>query len=381
MQRNLRLRFKNPRSAKAKRGAPPDKKSRFTVNPDVNLTARRKSTRVAKLPKPVKPTSEVPKKKKKKSQPTTTITNQSPPPLLTTTPDSTTPDSTTPARKKLPKRAKPTTSEVPKKKKKTSQSTTTITNQSPAPLLTATPDLTTPSLTTPDSTPDSTTPAVNTNKIPNPPDLITLLDDVKEFNQINPPNNDSVLAIDALPHTKAHESRINQVLDDYVNCLLCYKNKWEKLLTLERFDGPGNYVRAPKILIAIGGDKSNTKTQLANLSLIDWMAITKKKKANSDEGSKLKMSRNPYYQPSTQNQRLRTFFGTVQRIFNWQYQLSDFDFNSGLTGFINKLYIKREKEFGKVMLINFFYFQQSIYISRLTSCTLQFYLKSGWVCS
>ena len=300
MPKNLCLSFKNPRSAKAKRGAPSNKRSRLAVVPNVDVTAQRKSTRVMKPPPK-------PPKEKKRSVPE---------------PDSNCDDPSTP------------------KKMRRSQPDTT--NQSPPPILSHSPG---------NRYSDS-----NRNENPSLPDLHTLLDNVKEFNNLNPPNNDSVLALNALPHTKAHESRINQVLDNYVNCLACYKNKWANLLTLERFDGPGNIVKAPKILIAIGGEKSNTKTQLANLSLIDWMAITKKKSMKPrNDGGKLKMSGTPYYQPSTQNQRLRTFFGTAQRVFNWQYQLSDFNFNSGLTGFIDKLYTKRKKEFRKVMLIIFFF--------------------------
>ena len=198
--------------------------------------------------------------------------------------------------------------------------------------------------------------------------LTTLLDSLKDFNRTHRPDNDAVLALDALPHSKKHESHINKVLDDYIQCLACYKNeKWTNLLTEVRFDGPGSFTTAPKILVEIGGPKTNTKTQLANLSLIDWMAVTKKKytKPANLSGSKLKMEGVPYYQPSTQNQRLRTFFCTVQTVFNWQYQLSDFDFQQGLTGFINKLYLKREQEFGKVTI--YFNVNVSVYLKYFTT--------------
>ena len=33
-------------------------------------------------------------------------------------------------------------------------------------------------------------------------------------------------------------------------------------------------------------------------------------------------------------------------MFDWEFQQSDFNFNSGLTGFIKELYAAREKEFG-----------------------------------
>ena len=102
------------------------------------------------------------------------------------------------------------------------------------------------------------------------------------------------------------------VIDDYVLCLKAYKhNKWTNLLEYVDFDGPGTYEKAPLILLAIGGEKSNEKLQLANLSLIDWQAATRKKAntkkkplgANTTDCDDLC----PWYQPSTQNVHLRTF--------------------------------------------------------------------------
>ena len=202
--------------------------------------------------------------------------------------------------------------------------------------------------------------------------LLTLLDNVKKYNDRVAPDNDSILALDSLPHTKSHESHLNSVLDDYVNCLSCYKeDKWTELLKPVKFDGP-SFSTAPYILVEIGGEKTPIKTQLANLSLIDWMAASQKKvvKAPKTKGKKLKLGGIPYYQPSTQNQRLRTFFGTVSRVFTWQYDLCDFNFNRGLNGFIKDLYAKREKEFGKVITI-FLLFR----IFLLTNFSLIFYFS------
>ena len=202
--------------------------------------------------------------------------------------------------------------------------------------------------------------------------LLTHLDNVKKYNDRVTPDNDAILALDSLPHTKSHESHLNAVLDDYVNCLSCYKeDKWTELLRPVKFDGP-SFTTAPYILVEIGGLKTPIKTQLANLSLIDWMAASQKKvvKAPKTKGKKLKLGGIPYYQPSSQNQRLRTFFGTVSRVFTWQYDLCDFNFNSGLTGFIKDLYAKREREFGKVITI-FFLFR----IFLLTTLSLIFFFS------
>ena len=213
----------------------------------------------------------------------------------------------------------------------------------------------------------------------------SILLDIKHYNATTTPDNQSILASSSLPHTPKHEGLICTVLEDFVQCLSLYKNnKWQKLLTYIPFDGPGTYETAPRILIALGGLKDNDKLQLANYSIIDWMAATKKKEKKPNRGrpkgkgkgkgngngngkncaKKTKTEEKyedceikddevvdcPWYQPSTQNQRLRTFFGTVQRVFNWQLQQSDFNFNSGLNGFIKELYATREKEFGKVRL-------------------------------
>ena len=75
---------------------------------------------------------------------------------------------------------------------------------------------------------------------------------------------------------------------------MLYKNdKWTNALTIIPFDEPGNTTEAPRILIQIGGKKDNTKTQIANQSLIGWMACTRKKemKSKKTEGSgKLKQA-------------------------------------------------------------------------------------------
>ena len=55
----------------------------------------------------------------------------------------------------------------------------------------------------------------------------------------------------------------------------------------------------------------------------------------------------PWYQPSTQNQRLRTLLGSTSKEYGWKYKMSDFSFKGGLKGFLDKLYSKRYKEFGK----------------------------------
>jgi len=113
------------------------------------------------------------------------------------------------------------------------------------------------------------------------------------------------------------------------------------MLQLVPFEGLTGKISAPKILVFIGGERSMLKCQMANKALIDWQAVTAKK-------STAKNTNFVWYQPVTQNQRLRTFFSTVDKEFEWQYQITDFNFTGGVKGFMSTLYVKRLKLHGKV---------------------------------
>ena len=66
------------------------------------------------------------------------------------------------------------------------------------------------------------------------------------------------------------------------------------------------------------------KIRLANKTMVDWMDICKKKSKN--------VGKCQWYQPSTQNQRLRTFFGSCTKHFDWRFEVNNFDFKDGLKG-------------------------------------------------
>ena len=69
-----------------------------------------------------------------------------------------------------------------------------------------------------------------------------------------------------------------------------------------------------------------------NLALIDFMAATKKKGGSKIKKKASKVTKQgdfPWYQPSTQSQHLRVFFGTTQKMFGWEYGLSKFNFSQG----------------------------------------------------
>ena len=99
---------------------------------------------------------------------------------------------------------------------------------------------------------------------------------------------------------------------------------------------------APRILVQLGGEKNSQKLLLANKAIIDWMGTMKKKSGN---GKSVKCE---WYQPSTQNQRLRSFFSSVTKRFDWRYGTPDFSFTGGLVGFLKTMYLKRHTEYKKV---------------------------------
>ena len=169
-----------------------------------------------------------------------------------------------------------------------------------------------------------------------------MLRQIKECENVNITKTDAILAGDCLSHSKRHEWLIGEVVDDFLNCLASLPNsKWTNMLQLVPFEGLTGEISAPKILVFIGGTRSTLKCQMANKALIDWQAITGKKTSARNTSFN-------WYQPVTQNQRLRTFFSTVDKEFDWNYQITDFTFKGGVKGFMSTLYVKRLKLHGQV---------------------------------
>ena len=164
---------------------------------------------------------------------------------------------------------------------------------------------------------------------------------ITKHEEENRPVNDSLLATHALPHTIRHQFLIDSVTQDFLNALYNVPHeKWKSALQPIPHKLTGREKMAPKLLIDLGGEKIPEKIQIANKALIDWMAVMRKKSKNPPDF--------PWYQPSTQNQRLRTLLGSTSKSYGWRYEMSDFSFKGGLKGFLDKLYAKRYKEFGKV---------------------------------
>jgi hypothetical protein len=97
------------------------------------------------------------------------------------------------------------------------------------------------------------------------------------------------------------------------------------------------------------GKENYGKRSLANLALIEWQGRTRMKNVKGD--SKL-----IWYQPSTQNQRLRTFFGTMCQRFDWQFTLNSFLFAGGLDGFLKALYSSRLQKYADVSEFSILFF-------------------------
>ena len=137
-----------------------------------------------------------------------------------------------------------------------------------------------------------------------------------------------------------HQFLIDEVTNDFCTSLSKFPdNKWTLALTPVEHRCVTGKKMYPKILVDVGGLKTPSKVMLLNKALIDWMAVCKKKSSNK---------KCQWYQPSTQNQRLRTLFGSCVKRFDWQIEVGDFEFKGGLKVFIGDLYMKRYKEFKDV---------------------------------
>ena len=147
--------------------------------------------------------------------------------------------------------------------------------------------------------------------------------------------------VDPLMNMKRHEKLKCKVLMDYLACLKTYgNNKWTKLLHKIPFQiSDGTTIDVPLIIVVCSGPPTNTKKGIANQSLIDWNATTRKKTGNKFC---------EWYEPGTQNQRIRTFFGEVSKKYGWQMKLKDFNYHTLLMPFLARLYKKRRAEYKAV---------------------------------
>ena len=150
----------------------------------------------------------------------------------------------------------------------------------------------------------------------------------------------------AEPHTVQHARHINVCVADFLTCLENHgQNAYDDLLRTVKHTYPdGEKKQAAKILVLLGGPKTTEKVQIANKAIVLWQRHTQKKKMTNNF---------VWYQPTTQNQRMRTFFSCVQSLYGWEMKLETFDFTGGVIPECNKLYRQRYKTFGKVSFVFF----------------------------
>ena len=137
---------------------------------------------------------------------------------------------------------------------------------------------------------------------------------------------------------KRHEKLKCTVISDFCACLETYgNNKWKPMLKEVPFQiTDGTIQDVPMILVVCSGEPNNTKVAVANKALIDWNLVTKKKVGKS--GCE-------WYEPATQNQRIRTFFGETRKKYGWKLKQHDFNYRSMLNPVLERLYQKRRGQF------------------------------------
>ena len=97
----------------------------------------------------------------------------------------------------------------------------------------------------------------------------------------------------------------------------------------------------PLAFTEVAGTKTPLKLQLANAMLVDWQLNDKKSTSESKNFSGC-----PYYQPSTNNSRIRSFFGFMSKYHDWKFTTGCFvNFEGCLSGVISTIYEQRRIEF------------------------------------
>ena len=118
---------------------------------------------------------------------------------------------------------------------------------------------------------------------------------------------------------------------------------------------PGNgLIEVPFAFVSVAGPISKKKLMLANEMLKDWQLKLEKK-------VKVKDGECRFYQPSTQNVELRTFFGHMSKCHDWQFSETELrGFKGSLTGVIQEMYAQRLEKFVSIALSLFY--QNTFYI-------------------
>ena len=105
------------------------------------------------------------------------------------------------------------------------------------------------------------------------------------------------------------------------------QQKWAKFLAKVENDwysesvaGRDRSEYVPYAFVAMSGDVTQVKLELTNAMLCDWqvnLVLKRQPKAGGDKSC-------PYYNPSTQNKMLRTFYAHMKKEHGWQYTENSF---------------------------------------------------------
>ena len=147
--------------------------------------------------------------------------------------------------------------------------------------------------------------------------------------------------------TKKHNKRACKLEDSFVQGLSGIyttqgKQKWNSMLQNVRnpqFVVGNGSPEVPFAFPSVAGIPSRKKLLLADAMLCDWQ-LNLKKKVDVKDGEC------PFYQPSTQNVELRTFFGHMSKHHDWQFSDSELKgFKGSLYGVIQEMYAQRLEKY------------------------------------
>jgi len=147
--------------------------------------------------------------------------------------------------------------------------------------------------------------------------------------------------------TKKHSKHTSKLEDSFVQALSGIytnqgKQKWNFMLKTVKnpqFVVGNGSPEVPFAFPSVAGIPTRKKLHLANAMICDWQLNLRKKGVVKDGEC-------PYYQPSTQNVELRTFFGHMTKHHDWQFSDSELKgFEGSLYGCIQEMYAQRLEEF------------------------------------
>ena len=130
-------------------------------------------------------------------------------------------------------------------------------------------------------------------------------------------------------------------LSDVILLLLGPKYEWY-LAKVNGTDTLSSKTEVERVFKVFASEKTVEGCRLLSTMLIDWMKVCKMAKPD-------KTSKCPYHKPSSTNQRLRTFFGSMKKLYCWPYVQKDLEGWDGCFGaWMEKEYARRSKEYVSV---------------------------------